>query len=131
MKKKILIIVGTVVILSIIGLALIHTKLKEYQRVAELTVTVIDLATINDGIYEGSFAYAGRKIAVKIAVRNDSICKVEILEKDNSSYTTLAAKQIPDLILEKQNNSIDAISGATTSSKAILKAVENALMQAN
>ena len=65
------------------------------------------------------------KATVSVNVRNHGISKIELLEHDHGRGKKT---EIPaDLIVQKQSLGLDVISGATASSKAILKAAENAL----
>ena len=62
---------------------------------------------------------------VEVTVQNKEIEKIRILEHKNERGQV--AETIVDQIVSEQKIDVDAISGATNSSKVIKKAVENAL----
>ena len=64
---------------------------------------------------------------MEVLVKNHAIVEVRLLEHDNGLGST--AEIITDMVIQRQSVEVDAISGATISSKTILKAVENALTE--
>ena len=92
-----------------------------------LTVTTPDLALVNDGVYKGHYNMSSTpvKVTLNVTSLDHKISKIDILDHTSSPIGKKAEKII-DTILEKQSLEVDVISGATVSSKAILKAVENA-----
>ena len=93
-----------------------------------LVAEMPDLAPIADGVYRGNYDLSGVPVAVTLDVimQDKKIIKIEIVEH-SSSPIGKKAERIIDTIIEMQSLDVDAISGATASSKVILKAVENAL----
>ena len=77
-----------------------------------------------DGVFEGSDGF----VKVSVAIENGKIKDVEILkhrpggEKYEKMITPLT-----DEVIKKQSSDVDAVTGATTSSKYFKKAVQNAL----
>ena len=95
---------------------------------AEIQASLPDMKEKHNGIYQGSYDLSGSpvKVALDVAVQNHNIVAINITRHFCSPIGKKAEKITADII-DKQSLSIDAISGATGSSKAILKAVENAL----
>jgi uncharacterized protein with FMN-binding domain len=93
-----------------------------------LAAKMPDLAPITDGVYRGNYDLSGApvKVTLDVIIQDKKIIKVEIVEH-SSSPIGKKAERIIDRIIELQSLDVDAISGATASSKTILKAVENAL----
>jgi uncharacterized protein with FMN-binding domain len=93
-----------------------------------LAAKMPDLASIADGVYRGNYDLSGTpvKVILDVIVKNQKIIKIEIV-KHSSSPIGKKAERITGQIIEHQDLDVDAISGATASSKAILKAVEDAL----
>jgi uncharacterized protein with FMN-binding domain len=93
-----------------------------------LTIVMPNLAAIADGIYRGSYDLSSTpvKATVDVSVKDHQIIKIDILEHFCSPIGKKGEKII-DLIIRHQSLDVDVISGATSSSKTILKAVENAL----
>jgi len=81
-----------------------------------------------DGLYRGDYDLKGTpvKVTLDVVVQNENITAINII-KHFCSPIGKKAEKITEKIIEQQSLNVDAISGATGSSKAILKAVENAL----
>jgi uncharacterized protein with FMN-binding domain len=81
-----------------------------------------------DGTYRGSYSVEKTpvKVTLDVVVQNKNIIAINIIRHIRSPIGKKAEK-ITDVIIERQSLAVDVISGATASSKAILKAVENAL----
>ena len=83
------------------------------------------------GTYEGSGRGLRGAINVRIETANGEIVDIEILEHRESVFPGLAAmEELLELVLETGSTDLDAISGASYSSRGFLEAVENALDQA-
>jgi len=93
-----------------------------------LTAKTPDLALKRDGIYRGSYDLSGTPVNVilDVTIQNHKITKIEIV-KHSCSPIGKKAEKIIDQIIAVQSLDVDAISGATASSKSIIKAVEDAL----
>ncbi len=64
-----------------------------------------------------------------MTVKNHQITEIELVK--HKSGRGAPAEIIPSKVVEAQTLQVDAVSGATYSSKVILKAIENALNNAN
>jgi uncharacterized protein with FMN-binding domain len=93
-----------------------------------LVAKMPDLTPIANGVYRGNYDLSGTpvKVTLDVIIQDQKIIKIEIVEHSGSPIGK-KAERITDRIIEYQNLDVDVISGATASSKAILKAVENAL----
>jgi uncharacterized protein with FMN-binding domain len=93
-----------------------------------LTAKMPDLTYKTDGIYRGNYDLSGTPVNVilDVTVKNHNIMDIAIV-KHFCSPIGKKAEKIIGQIIEIQDLDIDVISGATASSKSILKAVENAL----
>ena len=78
-----------------------------------------------DGIYTGSCEVLWVAAEVKVTVNNYKIEAIEMVKHKNGRGTP--AEIIPSKVIEAQSLEVDIVSGATSSSKVILKAIENAL----
>ena len=126
-NKKLL--VGVAAATVFLGLIVLTVHLKSVwdykQAVQEISIGDVRISDVADGVYIGecnvNFIYA----KVEVTVQNKEIEKIRILEHKNERGQ--AAETIVDQIVSEQKIDVDAISGATNSSKVIKKAVENAL----
>lgn len=86
----------------------------------------VDFEKIKDGIYEGQYKSGPVKVVAKVKIRNQSLVDIELLQ-----HRTWKGKKaeaiIPNRIIEEQSTRVDAVSGATISSRVIMNAVQNAI----
>jgi uncharacterized protein with FMN-binding domain len=96
--------------------------------VSSVVITMPDLSRIRDGVFDGQCTVGPVFARVEVAVEAGAITSFTILEHRNGRGKP--AEALASLVVEKQTLALDAVSGATYSSKAILKAGENALQSA-
>jgi uncharacterized protein with FMN-binding domain len=104
----------------------IESNLEELKY---LQIEEVDLSTIKDGSYSGEYSALPVSAKVKVTVEGYQITDIELVEHVNGQGS--GAEIIPATVVEKQTLQIDTVSGATYSSKVILKAIENALLNAS
>ena len=97
-------------------------------KLSEIQAMLPDMQYKSDGTYRGSYDLLGTpvKVTLDVTVQRGNISGINIIDHFCSPIGKKAEK-IVEKIIEEQSLGIDAISGATASSKAILKAVEDAL----
>ncbi len=103
-----------------------YMQLQEYKkRIEGIVISRVDLSNVRDGSYRGSFdaIFVGAEVVVQ--VKNHTIESIDLVKHKNERGAK--AEAIVDKIILEQSVTVDVISGATNSSKVILKAVENAL----
>ncbi len=125
-KKKIWLFIAAVLVTALVFLLMYLNRVNQYQKtVSSMTFGNLMLENIADGVYVGDcdveFIYA--KVAV--TVKDGQIEKIDLLEHKNDRGTS--AERIIEQIVKAQSLEVDAVSGATNSSKVIKKAVANAL----
>lgn len=87
--------------------------------------------TMKDGIYTGSGMGFNDYITVSITVQGGKIASISIMDQgDDEPYFTNAKNGVLTRILISQNSKVDAVSGATYSSKGIMAAVADAMKKA-
>ena len=100
-----------------------------FAKVAELEAD--EAVTYVDGEYTGSGMGYNGPVTVSVTIEGGVITNVKPLSSDEDDpYYTWVIKEIPSAIVEKGSTDVDTVSGATTSSKALIAAVEDALSQA-
>ena len=93
--------------------------------------TFIDPATIPDGEYTGEFPFRQRYLyRVKVTVKSGSIADIEVLENGTENEYAEKGLGVIPRILREQSPKVDAVSGATVTSKSLMKCVEKALKKA-
>lgn len=126
-RKRILLYLT--VILLLIGLIFLLVYIKgvlDYRKaVNEIAFDNINISDVADGIYFGecdvNFIYA----KVEVTVESGEIISIDILEHKNGRGKS--AESVVNEIVNEQKIDVDAVAGATNSSKVIKKAVENAI----
>ena len=104
------------------------TSLNQYKKaIQEINIEEIDLTNVPDGTYLGECDAGYVYAKVEVLVSENKITSIKILE--HGTERGKLAETIVDDILEQQKVSVDAVSGATNSSKVIEKAVSNALKE--
>jgi len=131
MSKKKYKMIGILICIAAIGFGVFYfTNIapanKVLYEVRNAEIKDIDLNEIADGKYTGEFSYGETRCMVEVIVRNHRIEAINVLECGTPEYAR-KAEAVIDRIIDKQRTNVDAVSGATTTSKALLKAVESAL----
>ncbi|MDD4518886.1 MAG: FMN-binding protein [Limnochordia bacterium] len=116
-------IVGVLVVLVVAGLLYLSRGLNQG---ASITIDEIDISSLPDGIYEGTYRAGRWTNTVEVDVADGRMTAIRVV-KDVQFALAEVRKQTIDRVLEKQSPAVDAVSGATVTSKAYLKAVEKAL----
>ncbi len=102
---------------------------KEEEK-EEVTEDISDMS-LADGTYEGTGKGFGGDIKVEVEVKDGKVDNIEILDHgETPNISDAAIEEIPKAIVEAQSIEVDSVSGATTSSKGIKKAVMDALSKA-
>lgn len=127
MKKKIIIgsIIGIILIISLTLIITINVLNKNLEELNNLTIENVDLSELSDGDYYGSYSVFPVEVEVKVTVENHLITNIMLIKHVNGQGSD--AEVIPDRIIASQSLDVDIVTGATYSSKVILKAIENAL----
>jgi uncharacterized protein with FMN-binding domain len=127
MKKIIIRVTAVIAVLAVIGGMVLYSNLKKFDRQASsLEVHNIDLSKIQDGEYLGEYSLGQLVSAsVKVTVKGNKITNIEFIEHNYGLGKK--AEVIVDSVIDKQSLAVDVVSGATGSSKVILKAIEAAL----
>ncbi len=88
---------------------------------------MLDLNKIPDGVYKGdNMSFVGQ-LYVEVTVKNHRIESVEVVKHKDKQYFT-ALTDTPKQLVEKQSiKGVDAVTGATITSEAIINATAKAL----
>jgi len=104
----------------------------QLKKVREMPINDIDLAQVQDGTYTGDFTYGLFGIdftyVVETDVQSNRITDIRVVKNRDTNHAKLSENVIPRVI-EAQSPNVDAHTGATTTSKALLKAIERSLVK--
>ncbi|MDR1540552.1 MAG: FMN-binding protein [Clostridiales bacterium] len=101
----------------------VDTNTKE--AIKGVTFQTMNAAGVSDGEYDGHYEISPVKVSVRVTVEDEKISDIDIMEHQNGLGGK--AERIADSVIANQSLNVDAVTGATGSSKTILKAIENAL----
>ncbi len=103
----------------------------EIEQIINMDISPVNPATVPDGEYTGQFPFRERLLyKVKVTVNSGKMTDIEVLENGTGNeYAQKALKVVPRM-LEKQSPDVDVVTGATVTSKALMKCVEEALKEA-
>ena len=126
-KGKIIKFAGIGIAAIVVAVGIYFFSIFQHYKddVAAIQIQNVDLAAIADGTYFGDCDVRIVSAKVKVTVKNHNITEIELLEHNNGRGG--AAEVVPDEVIRAQRVDVDAVSGATTSSKVILKAIADAL----
>ncbi len=128
MMKRRRIILILLICLSII-MAAVSMRLWSMQRkISEdfSQLTHIDPRQLSDGRHEGSYSEFLVSVRLEVLIENGMITAVNILEQ--SSGPGYDAAETAEVIVRRQTPLVDSVSGATSSSMAIMNAVHRAML---
>jgi len=121
--KKALLIVG-IIIAVLVGLIAIVT-FNGMGYVRKMAVNPVDLSKVADGAYAGTFKKGRFSYSVEVAVKDHRIQAVKMTSPKQAMNAII--EQIFARIVQDQSVKVDTVSGASLTTKAVSKAVENAL----
>ncbi len=127
MKKK-EVLTALVVIVGMLIIAVVFFKFRYDKMVRTInaqTIEHVDLSEIDDGIYSGSYGDFLVSVSLDVTVSGGRITDIRIT--DQQSGPGYEALETVDRIMEAQSPVVDAVSGATGSSRCIMISVARAL----
>ena len=85
--------------------------------------------SLKDGIYDGKATAGPVAVLARVTIQNQRVIDIRLIEHRN--WKGKAAEDIiPHRIIDEQSTKVDAVSGATVSSTAIMNAVDDAIQMA-
>ncbi len=125
---KILLVFGGIALaLVVAGTILFASMQKGLDSLSSMEIEDVDLATIPDGTYEGSYTRLPVAAKVRVTVVGHAITAIVIVEHVNGQGAS--GEAIVDDVIAQNSLDVDAIAGATYSSKVILLAIRDALVE--
>jgi len=106
---------------------------KEHKEARSLSLDGVDFGKLKDGIYQGNYEggmYKWRRNACQVTVSSGKVSNIQMAKNADLGAENADPSSLYERVIQTQSLQVDVISGATLTSKAYLKAVENALIQA-
>jgi uncharacterized protein with FMN-binding domain len=126
-------VVSCAILIALAG-ALAACAVNKAELARRMDLRDVDLKLVPDGAYEASYTIAppppamaaNKSVRVRVTVTGGKYSNIEILKPprigENKTFEALIAR-----VVETQSLSIDAVSAATITSAAVLKAIQNAV----
>jgi len=121
---KVIGILVLIVVLIIGGLGFYMTR--NLSSTKSLQLNQIDVSHLKDGVYTGKYNAGRFSNEVEVSVKGNKIAQINVVKSVTFEKKDVTQKLL-DEVVKKQNTNVDIISGATTTSKAYLKSIENAI----
>lgn len=125
--KVLIVVVALLLLIGISGKLVLDQFERELAAMEAIELREMDLSTIEDGTTRGEYKAGPIKVVIDVEVIDHRIIDLELIEHRNGKGKD--AESILDAIIARQTLQVDAVSGATYSSKAIQLATENALLK--
>jgi len=107
--------------------------MKEHDEARTLPLAAIEFNTLKEGNYRGAYAggmYKWRTNECQVKVAGGKVTKIELVNSADPGNKNTQHETLYERVIQAQSLQVDTISGATLTSRAYLKAVENALAKA-
>jgi uncharacterized protein with FMN-binding domain len=93
--------------------------------IKNMDIYSVDLTGVGDGTYTGAFKKGRWNSQVEVTVKDHKIVDIKVLNADPTVNSI--SEDTVKKVIEAQKVDIDIVSGATVTTKALLKAIEDAL----
>lgn len=126
MKKllKIVFIILTILLLSVATMMFVFNNGMEEAKAIQ--INTIDLSKLEDGEYIGRFELTRWSNEIKVTIKDHQIVNLEVLDDVMFKMDDIT-KALFERVKQNQSLDVDIETGATVTSHAYLKAIENAL----
>ncbi len=123
-RKPVIVVALILVVLVALGKILPAAIESGFPGIRKSTAA-FNVLQVRDGTYEGKASLLPVSVQLRTTVSGGRIASIDLIKHFNGQGKP--AEAIIPLVIEKQSLGIDVIAGATYSSLAILRAMEDAL----
>lgn len=127
MKKPVKILLITLSVVSVLVVVMFFAITDGLKEAVNVPVGSVDLSAVPDGEYYGSYDFKRWSASVRVTVRDHKITTIDLVDDVSASQITDCSEEMIRRVIAAQDTQVDAVSGATATSKAYLKAIEDAL----
>ena len=126
MKKNIRLLIQAGIIVAIAAGVVIF-MVSGLSKGMKVPIDGIDISNTPDGDYIGSYKFKRWSNTVVVHIKDHFITAIDIENDVAGSLLTDCSEELFKRVIEAQDTTVDTVSGATVTSKAYLKAIEDAL----
>jgi uncharacterized protein with FMN-binding domain len=124
--KALIIIAAAIAVLVVACVIAVSVMNKNLEALNNVEVKDVVLSAVADGTYDGSSGAFPVMAEVRVTVSDHVITDIELVS--HSHGPEHGADAITDEVVKAQSLDVDGVSGATYSSKVILLAIDDALV---
>jgi uncharacterized protein with FMN-binding domain len=95
---------------------------------SKLAISNVNTSTLSDGVYNGKYNGGRWSNELLVTVEDHKITDIKVI-KDVLFPKPEVTQELINKVLETQSIDVDVVSGATVTSKAYQKAIENAMVK--
>ena len=128
MKKAMIVILSILGVLVVVGAGGVFYITNGLEAGENLAINPVDLTAIEDGTYAGVYQAGRWSNEVAVSVADHQIANIAVVKTVTIDDPEMTSTIINNVIIN-QSTTVDTVSGATVTSKAYLKSIENALTQ--
>jgi uncharacterized protein with FMN-binding domain len=127
MKKGLKIVLIIIIVMVLTAAGGIYYLTRGMEDVNDMSLNGINLTRISDGAYYGSCESGRWTNTLEIHVEGGRISKINV-SKDVRFVQEGVSNDLFAKVISAQDTRVDTVSGATITSKAYLKSIENAFV---
>lgn len=126
--RKTLTVVGIMLLVVVVALgAMVLITEGQRREDRSLVMADVDISQVPDGVYCGSYR-GWNQFEVIATVSDGRVTAIEIAD-DSRDRSNAVTDEVVGRVVTEQTLGLDAVSGATITTNAFLKAVEQALVE--
>ena len=125
MKKFFKILITIIVLIGIIMAGGVFFMSKGLEAGKNVVINGLNVSTVKDGVYNGKYQAGRWSNEVKVTVRDKKITDIKIVD-DVKFVDAKVRDNLFKEVIQKQDTKVNVVSGATVTTKAYLKSIENA-----
>lgn len=128
MKKVLKTILISIGVLFIIAVGFTFYLSRGVDSYDSIELKDINISNLSDGKYTGEYSEGRWRNTVEVTVAGGMIIAIEPIQSVRFERTDVT-NEIFERVINEQKITVDTITGATITSKAYLKSIENALKE--
>lgn len=128
MKKFLKIALLVVVCFIALSAGILFYLSRDLEAGEELEIEKIEFETVEDGIYRGDYKAGRFSNEIEVEVMDGEIVSLTVMD-DVLFVREHVSPELFTRVKEEQSLAVDTVTEATVTSKAYLKAIENALSE--
>lgn len=128
MKKLLKIFITLIILIAVMIAGVMISLTQGLEAGKNIEINGLNMTNIEDGTYKGKYEFGRWSNELEVAVKDNIITDIKVVSDVKYAKSAVSDKLFAEVI-EAQDTKVDTVSGATVTSKAYLKSIENALIK--